>query len=253
MKLSVFLAKCPGFAGFDSPALDQLAAAAKTRSFARHERLWSPGDVPRDLVIVQRGLVKVTRWTNGGSGAIALYGPAENVESLTTLRGIEHSSTAVALTDEVVIVAVPQRLFADLCAERINGQWAPAWALDSTLTVLGEWIDLLSAGTVEARLAYVLDRLNRRFGDDFDDGTARIQLSLSRSELAELASTSFEAAIRVLSRWQREGLVTADGGGLTLRDPARLFALCDREAQSRKRARHELGSSRSALSQRVRP
>src|SRR5213075_2394561 len=111
MRLSVFLAKCPGFAGFDAPALERLAASAKTRSFARHEHLWRPGDVPRDLVIVQRGLVKVTRWTDGGSGAIALYGPAEDVESFATLRGIEHSSSAVALSDEVVVVAVPKGLF----------------------------------------------------------------------------------------------------------------------------------------------
>jgi CRP-like cAMP-binding protein len=252
MRLSAFLAKCPGFSGFDSPALERLAANAKTRSFARHEHLWSPGDAPRDMVIVQRGLVKVTRWTDGGSGAIALYGPAEDVESLTTLRGVEHSSSAVALSDEVVVVAVPQPLFLELCAERANSQWPPAWALDRTLSVLGEWIDLLSAGSVEARLAHLLDRLNRRFGDDFDDGTSRIQLSLSRSELAELASTSFEAAIRVLSRWQREGLVIADGAGLTLRDPARLFSLCNRDAQTSRRARHALAPLRVSTSQRAR-
>lgn len=253
MKLSAFLAKCPGFSGFDSSALERLAASTKARSFARHEHLWSLGDTPRDLVIVQRGLVKVTRWTDGGSAAIALYGPAEDVESLTTLRGIEHSSSAVALSDEVVVVAVPRGLFLELCAERANGQWAPAWALDRTMNVLGEWIDLLSAGTVEARLAHLLARLNQRFGDDFDDGTARIQLSLSRSELAELAATSFEAAIRVLSRWQREGLVTTQDGGLTLRDPARLLALCNRDAQSIKRARPQLGPSSAGSSQRARP
>jgi CRP-like cAMP-binding protein len=245
MKLSAFLAKCPGFSGLDSTALERLAAGAKKRSFARHEHLWTPGDVARDFVIVQRGLVKVTRWTDGGSGTISLYGPAEDVESFTTLRGGEHTSSAVALTDEVVVVAVPQRLFLELCAERANGQWAPAWAVERTLSVLDEWIDLLSAGTVEARLAHLLARLNQRFGDDFDDGTARIQLSLSRSDLAELASTSFEAAIRVLSRWQREGLVTADSSGLTLRDPARLFALCNRDVQSTRRARPQLGPSRA--------
>jgi CRP-like cAMP-binding protein len=228
MRLSVFLAKCPGLSSFDTPALERLAAGARTRTFSRHEALWRLGDTSSELLVVQRGLVKVTHWTEGGSGAVSLYGPAEDLEGFAAVRGGERVSTAVAVSGEVIVVAIPRALVLASHSE-LPGP-AQSWAFDSTLQALGEWIDLLSARSVEARLAHLLARLHRRFGDDFEDGTSRIHLPLSRLELAELAATSPEAAIRVLSRWQREGLVTADSSGLTLRNAARLFALSGRNA-----------------------
>lgn len=235
MRLSVFLAKCRALSSFDADALERLASGARARTFRRHEALWRLGDPTNDLLLVQRGLVKVTHWTDGGSGAVALYGPAEDLESFAALRGGEHASTAVALSDEVIVVAVPRALL--LACHSELAAVAQTWAFDRTLSTLGEWIDLVTARSVEAKLAHLLARLHRRFGDDFEDGTARIHLPLSRLELSELASTSPEAAVRVLSRWQREGLVTSDGSGLTLPHPARLFALAEREAAPSGRTR----------------
>lgn len=228
MNLASFLARSSGFAGFSGAELERVAAQAKTRSFSRSDQLWRPGDLAEQLVIVQRGLLKVTRWTNGGSGITTLYGPAEDVESFSVLQGLEHRSVAIALTDEVVVIVVPRAAFLELWRSRTSAA-ALTWATNSTLRTLDDWIDLLSAGTVEARLAYLLRSLHQRFGDEFDDGTSRIQLALSRRELSELASTSFEGAVRVLSRWERQGLLRTEPSGLTLKDSKRLFALGNRD------------------------
>ncbi len=71
---------------------------------------------------------------------------------------------------------------------------------------------------MEARLATLLLKFYEQFGDDFDDGTSRIPVPLSRQELADLVSTSFETAIRVVTRWERAGVVTTDADGFTLKD-----------------------------------
>jgi CRP/FNR family transcriptional regulator len=68
-------------------------------------------------------------------------------------------------------------------------------------------------------------KLNDRFGDDFDDGTSEIPVALSRRDLAELVATSFETAIRIMSRWEREGVLETTRRGFTLRDMNRLTAL----------------------------
>jgi CRP-like cAMP-binding protein len=56
-----------------------------------------------------------------------------------------------------------------------------------------------------------------RFGDDFDDGTSSIPVALSRRELAELVATSFETAIRVMTRWERAGVLDTTPTGFTVR------------------------------------
>ena len=43
-----------------------------------------------------------------------------------------------------------------------------------------------------------------------------IPLALSRQEIADLTATTVESAIRVMSRWGREGLVTTEADGFTI-------------------------------------
>ena len=78
-------------------------------------------------------------------------------------------------------------------------------------------VEILSAGSVESRMAALLLDLSRRFGDDFDDGSVSIPIALSRQELASLVSTSFETAIRVMSKWQKKGVLETRPDGFVIR------------------------------------
>jgi CRP/FNR family transcriptional regulator len=83
-------------------------------------------------------------------------------------------------------------------------------------------VEILSAGSVESRLAALLLDLAERFGDELDDGTVGIPIALSRQDLANLVSTTFETAIRVMSRWQKAGVLETRSDGFTLREVERL-------------------------------
>jgi CRP-like cAMP-binding protein len=96
-----------------------------------------------------------------------------------------------------------------LASSIASGMW-------NKLAALHNKIDVLSAGSVEARLATLLVKLYEQFGDDFDDDTSKILVTLSRRELADLVSTSFETAIRVMSRWDREGVLETNADGFTI-------------------------------------
>ena len=58
--------------------------------------------------------------------------------------------------------------------------------------------------------------LYERFGDDLDDDTVTIPLSLARRELGELVSTTFETVIRIMSRWAREGVLETTPSGFVI-------------------------------------
>jgi CRP/FNR family transcriptional regulator len=98
-------------------------------------------------------------------------------------------------------------------------------AIEQASESLLDTIDVLSAGSVEARLATLLLKLNVRFGDDFDDGTSEIPIALSRRDLSQLVATSLETAIRVMSRWEREGVLKTTRRGFTLQDVGKLSSL----------------------------
>jgi CRP/FNR family transcriptional regulator len=97
-----------------------------------------------------------------------------------------------------------------------------ACSMHTKLAALHGSIEVLSAGTVESRLATALLKLYDQLGDDFEDGTSGIPVALSRRELAELVSTSLETAIRVMTRWERQGVLETTGEGFTIVDRSAL-------------------------------
>jgi len=88
--------------------------------------------------------------------------------------------------------------------------------------VLHEKIRIMSAGSVERRLATLLRHLLERFGDEMEDGSTVIQISLSRAELACLVGATIETTIRIMSRWNKEGVVSTEEDCFLVRSPQRL-------------------------------
>ena len=70
---------------------------------------------------------------------------------------------------------------------------------------LSTQIDILTAGSVDNRLACLLMRLR---ASERDVGLRRvIPLALTRHELAELLDTTTETIVRVLTRWKDRGVI----------------------------------------------
>ena len=90
----------------------------------------------------------------------------------------------------------------------------------------------LAVDPVEARLAAALLRLAEREGTRGKEGEGvTLPFHLTRQSLADMTGTTVETAIRILSRWLREGLLVDNGGRLVLMDGRGLSALAEGEAE----------------------
>ncbi len=223
------LQRTPAMAGVDTTVLSSLARAATLRTLVRRERLWDAGDEPRFFVAIRRGILKVVRPTAAGRSIICgLFAAPESAGDLPLIKGAVYPASAIAVSAQLEVVLVPRDRVLE--AMRTNTQLAEALVRNAQVKVenLLRQIDVLSAGTVEARLAQMLVTLYERFGDDFDDGSSSIPIRLSRQELAEFVSTSEETAIRVMTRWERAGTVEGDENGFVLKNLPALRAAIGR-------------------------
>ena len=144
---------------------------------------------------------------------------------MDALSGSTHLVDAVVASDSARVLAVPGAVYTrNLLASEDpwNALADAAWADTSRVY---DKIDVLSSGTVESRLAMLLSRLLRDYGRPVDDGAMLVELPLSRQELADLAATSFETAIRVMTRWGDEHFVETTRDGFIVRNPGRLANL----------------------------
>ncbi|HET9953754.1 MAG TPA: Crp/Fnr family transcriptional regulator [Polyangiaceae bacterium] len=216
------LSHTTALSGVPRDRLEALARAAVQQTYPRGAILWRAGDVPQNFVVVQRGLVKLVRHANRARAICGLFGPTESLGDLSAIRGLPYPADAIAASESVSVVCLPRQLVMQVFADDPKLFMSLACAIEEKVEALLDKIDVLSAGSVEARLATLLLKLNARFGDDFDDGTSEIPVALSRRDLAELVATSFETAIRVMSRWEREGVLSTTRRGFTLRDVSKL-------------------------------
>ena len=73
--------------------------------------------------------------------------------------------------------------------------------------------------TVRKRMAEVLTNIQSNYGTN-QDGT--LSVILSREDFASLVGTATESAIRVLSQFKKEGLISTLGKQIKIEDPSGL-------------------------------
>ena len=85
----------------------------------------------------------------------------------------------------------------------------------------------LSTERVDTRLAHILLKLADKVGVEVPAGI-QIEMSLSRQDLADMTGTTIETAIRIMSRFRKDGLVmTEPGGFIVITDCERLRQLAE--------------------------
>ena len=85
----------------------------------------------------------------------------------------------------------------------------------------------LAVEPVERRIAHTLRRLANKVGEPGDDGLV-LNVHLTRQDIAEMAGTTVETTIRVLSQWRKSGLVQMSGGHMVIAQPDRLWAIAEK-------------------------
>jgi CRP/FNR family transcriptional regulator, nitrogen oxide reductase regulator len=195
----------PIFSGVRSTDCTDIVSIARERRFQRGEKIFFQGAPVEQTVLLLSGCVKETQSShNGGEVIVRLHGAGEIVGPLG-LCAKEHRSTAQGIQPSKALIW--DRTTFKMLSDRFP-------ALRSNMSrILGERLEELeerfreiSTEKVASRVSSQLIRLATQVGHERDGG---IQISLSRQELAQLTGTTLFSVSRLLSEWQRQGLVTA--------------------------------------------
>jgi CRP-like cAMP-binding protein len=141
-----------------------------------------------------------------------------------------YPATAQAL-EPTVTLSLRKDSYVDLVRSHPELAWALISELGKRLQRAHEMIRSMAVEKVERRVARVLLRMASTAGERLDDaaapGAVRINLSLSRQDIADMAGTVIETAIRTLSKFQRQGYIETKGGQLILLKPHQLVAIAE--------------------------
>jgi CRP-like cAMP-binding protein len=234
MDICDLLARSALFAPLSSEERAALEKRFVRRTFEKDDYLFFQGDAAKFLVLVAEGRVKMIKHSESGRETIlSTFGPGEIVGEVGVLIGETYPATAQAL-EPTLTASLRRDEYGDLVRSHPDLAWALIAELGRRLQRAHEMIRSMAVEKVERRVARVLLRMANTAGERLDGpdevappGAVRITVPLSRQDIADMAGTVIETAIRAMSKFQREGLIETRAGRVILLEPHRLVAIAE--------------------------
>ncbi|MCC6190827.1 MAG: Crp/Fnr family transcriptional regulator [Anaerolineales bacterium] len=210
------LSQVPLLAGLPERDLAALAAQVRTDHFEREAVVFSQGEPSDRFWLLQSGRVKIVHQEEDGREVILeVISPGEPFGGAVLFMPA-HPAAALALT-EATAISFSSESYRRLLSEHPELSVRLIRLLGARLhSMMG--LQILAGERVERRLAHILVKLADRVGRPDAEGVV-ISIPLSRQDLADMAGTTLETAIRTVSRFREQGwLKTRRGGYLVITD-----------------------------------
>ncbi len=176
------------------------------------------------LYIICRGKVKLAKHTRGGrSQVLKLLGPGEILGEKTLFDGETYTCYAKTL-EPSQLMFIPRNDFLAFVRRHPEVAIRLVEKLSRELKAFGDRLVEIASRSAKERVARVLWELAKAFGKETEEGLD-VGLKLPRAELAEMASTSTETVIRILSELAERGIICLDGARIIIKKPDTLRTL----------------------------
>lgn len=220
------LGQLPFFKHLSPTTIKDINNSFVERGYSEGELIYLTGSPAERLFVIADGNVKLMHHTlSGKSVMLDILKQGEFFGSLSHHEDDRYFETAQAHT-KVCTLSIEGGDFHHLL--NIHPQVAVS-VMDIMVQRLQEAqakVRLLSASTVEQRLAFVLLKLGDKLGESNDLGWL-IQLPVGRADLAELTGTTTETVSRVMSQFQKEKLIQTGRRWIAITDQPGLAKLTE--------------------------
>ena len=212
----------PLFAGLSNTDCELIVSSAVEKIFSRRQTIFSAGEPARQIFLLTSGCVKLTQCGQHGSAVILrITAPGELLGACSYFLGGNHHETAQALQSSQVLVW--EREIFDSVWASFPTLWGNAQQLLSQrLKELEVRFREVSSHKITARLSSEPIRLRNQVGRIVN---GEVEVCLSRAELAQLTGMTVFTASRLISEWERRGIVGAKRGALLIHDVSALVRL----------------------------
>jgi CRP/FNR family transcriptional regulator, cyclic AMP receptor protein len=201
----------------------ELFAGAKIVRLVAGKALFLAGDSETDdCYRIEDGLLKVTMVSPSGDERIlAFVGRGDIVGELSIIDGLPRSASVVAVRD-ATLSCLSRTAFETFAKKHpelyklLIGLLAKRLRETDSVVAAGSFLSL------KGRVARTILELAEHFGQEVGSGRIVINQKIGQNDLAAMAGIARENLTRILNDWQREKLVTRQGGYYCLENKAQL-------------------------------
>lgn len=227
-KSSLQCVDCPSrgqgiFCNLDIKGLEDVSAHKVANVYKKGQTLFVQGNHPYGIYCVSSGNIKVSKIGGDGKESIVrIVGAGDILGHRSLFTDQFYSATATALEDTKVcfidkkyIMKVIQE-HPEVSLEVINKLSRDMGAAESRITSMHQ-------KNVRERLAELFLLLKDTHGQKLEDGRWKIELKLTREEMATMIGTANETLIRFISEFKDSGLIAQEGKTLYIMNEEELI------------------------------
>ncbi|RFM24135.1 MAG: Crp/Fnr family transcriptional regulator [Candidatus Thermochlorobacter aerophilum] len=189
--------------------LNELVASSQLMTFKKDDVIIFESQEGNSVYVILEGMVKISRTNEEYKEVIlAILGEKEFFGEMSVLDGATRSADAVALT-RVRVLRIDGKVFLDFIEKYPKFALSLLRELVSRLRKTDSQIKSISLDDAVGKVASVIVRLAHDVGR-VRKGRVEIENFASQQEIANYAATSRETISRVLTMFEREGLIERD-------------------------------------------
>lgn len=187
-------------------SIESLSENRKAVKFNKKDFIFMEGDAAHTLYFIQKGSIKTYKTTESGKSLVTgLFGPGQFVGQLSLLTNKGTYRDTATVLEKAEVFEIPKTDFTTLLFgdKLISNKFITM--ISNDLIDLQEQLISMAFSTVRQRLAKELLDLSK---NEILNNPKNKGITISREDLASLIGTATETAIRMLTDFKDERLIT---------------------------------------------
>lgn len=218
------LSHLPPFSRLERREIRTILDQSTSRRYDEGVAIFEEGAEAERFFMLLDGYVRAIRITQTGEQVTALHIPAGQLLGIAKALGRDrYPATAVTAT-EAIVLSWPMRLW-DVFVSEYDGFATETYKTVGTrLEEINNRLVEVATQQVEQRVANAVLRLINQTGRKVEGGI-EIDFPITRQDLSEMTATTLHTVSRLLSGWEKQGLVQSKRKRITVLDPHALVVL----------------------------
>ena len=218
------LAGLPPFRRLERDQIREILAQATSRRFDEGVAVFHEGAEADRFYLLLDGTIRVVRLSPAGEQVIVLHLHGGQLFGIAAALGRTTYPATAMTAAECVILFWPTALWESFAATYDGFATETYRMVGERMGEMNSRIVELATLNVEQRVANALLRMIRQSGRKVEAGVL-IDFPLTRQNISEMTGTTLHTVSRLLSAWQRDGIVESARRRITVTDPHRLMVI----------------------------
>lgn len=218
------LSEVPPFRLLSEREIRETLELASRKVFPAGSYVFNEGGEAERFYLLLDGHIRVVRSTEGGEQVISIHIPPGQLFGIAKALGRTTYPASALCADDCLTLSWPMSLW-DTFTTRYEGFTTETYkVVGNRVRQMNDTIMEMATKQVEQRVACAVLRLIQQGGRKTDGGI-EVAFPITRQDISEMTGTTLHTVSRLLSAWEKDGVVSSKRRHILVTDPHQLVVL----------------------------